>query len=123
MLFRKVLFVAFAVFAFVPMAGADISQNDIQSALTKNLSHPYLYFSDADKPAMLERIKNDPECRDIMARLLAEANRLMYTPVEQQAPVEEKNTRYFSSGEYDRYYYFNRSSAHKIGRASCRERV
>ena len=53
MLFRKVLFVAFAVFAFVPMAGADISQNDIQSALTKNLSHPYLYFIDADKPAML----------------------------------------------------------------------
>ncbi len=46
-----------------------------------------------------------------MARLTAEANRLMYTPVEPQAPVEEKNTRYFSSGEYDRYYYSNRSNA------------
>ncbi len=111
MLYGKALFIAITVLAFVPAAGADISQNDIQGALSKNLTHPYLYFSDADKPAMLERIKNDPECRDIMARLLAEANRLMYTPVNQQAPVEEKNTRYFSSGEYDSYYYSNRSNA------------
>lgn len=97
----------FAVSAF----SADITTQDVQNALTKNPSHPYLYFTDQEKPAILDHIKNDPECRDAMARIMAEANRLLYTPVDPQAPVEEKNTRYFSTGDYDRYLYSNRDNA------------
>jgi hypothetical protein len=97
--------------ACVSAAGADIAPGEVKSALAGNLVHPYLYFTEGEKPAILERIRTVPESRYIMERLLAEANRLLYTPVDPQAPVPEKNTRYFSTGEYDRYYYSNRGNA------------
>lgn len=67
-----------------------------------NLQHPYLLFSDSDKPAILERIRQDPESRDIMAELLVEGNRLMYTPIG-EIPAEQPNPRYDSDGKYNRY--------------------
>ncbi len=109
--FRKTLVAAILLLACAPVFAAEITSQDVKNALGGNLSHPYLYFSEQDKPAILERIKSDPECRDIMAQLTAEANRLLYTPVDPQAPVQEKNTRYSSTGEYDRYYYSNRGNA------------
>ena len=59
---------------------------------------------------MLERIENDPECRDIMNRLLSEANRLMYTPAEQIIPIQGNNTRsgwseYDNDGKFGNYFY------------------
>jgi hypothetical protein len=111
MWFKKaILFTFFLVFT-VPAVHGDVTSQDIQNSLKKNLQHPYLYFTEQEKPALLDRIKNDPECHDIFARMLAEANRYLYTPVNPQAPVEEKNTRYDSNGEYDSYYYFNRDAA------------
>ena len=38
------------------------TQEDIDRAIDQSkLKHPYLYFSEKEKPAILERIKNDPE--------------------------------------------------------------
>ncbi len=114
-MFKKLTLLAMLLVTFsAPAFSADLTAQDIRNALAKNLTHPYLYFSEQDKPAILERIKSDPECGDIMARLTVEANRLLYTPVEPQAPVQEKNTRYFSSGDYDRYYYSNRDNALRL---------
>ncbi len=40
-----------------------------------------------------------------MARLLAEGNRLLYTPVVDRIPAEGKNTRFTGLGEFEEYYY------------------
>ncbi len=38
---------------------AQITKSDIDKAIDiSQLKHPYLYFSEEDKPALLERIKN-----------------------------------------------------------------
>ncbi len=84
-------------------AVAEITEQDVARALPKKLEHPYLFFTEEEKPALLEQIENNPESRDIMARYLAEANRLMYTPVEMQAPPQQKNPRYYSDGKYNSY--------------------
>lgn len=74
---------------------ADIAPSDVANALPGTLEHPYLFFTAAEKPAILDRIETSPECRDIMARLLAEANRLVFTPVE---PYRMEETVDFYSG-------------------------
>jgi hypothetical protein len=95
----------------------NITKNDVDKAINKSkLKHPYLYFSEADKPAMLKLIKSDPESRDIMARMVAEANVLMNMPVDRNIPVQGKNTRAGwtesdRDGKYDKYAYLNRGSA------------
>jgi len=105
------------MFVAVSQAYCDLAKDDIDKAINKsNLKHPYLYFSDEDKPAMLERIKNDPECSDIMAQKLAEANRLLHTPVERVIPIQGRNTRadwteYDRDGKYEQYFYSNRNNA------------
>ncbi len=84
-------------FAFgdVPAVFKPVSKEDIDRAIDKNkLEHPYLYFTEKDKPSILERINSDPDCKDIMSRLLAEANRLLYTPVNPTPPSRPKNTVY-----------------------------
>ena len=100
-----------ALVSAAPARAADITREDIDKAIRKDtLRHPYLYFSEKEKPAILERIKNDPESSECMARLLAEANRLMYTPVSYDIPVEGKNTRAAwteadRDGKYEDYYH------------------
>ena len=88
-----------------PTAGAfpQATAQDIAAAIgAGKLMHPYLYFSEADKPVILARIRNDPEARDIMARELAKANRLLYTPVDMDIPKEQPHPRYWSDGAHDR---------------------
>ena len=109
------LLVVALVLAIAPVYG-EVTKSDIDAAIAKgSLKHPYLYFTDSEKPALLDRIKNDPESRDIMNRLLAEANRLLYTPIETVIPIEGRNTRagwteYDKDGKYDSYYYSNRNN-------------
>ena len=100
----SVIALLIAVFA-ASVAFCDIFPEDITAALPENLEHPYLFFTDEEKPAILQRIKNDPESGDIMAKLLAEANRLIHTPVVAQVPPEGKNTRYYSDGKFEEIYY------------------
>lgn len=95
----------------------ELTKQDIDNVINKSqLRHPYLYFSNADKPALLERIKNEPDCHDIMERLLAEANRLLYTPVDNIIPIYGRNTRagwteYDRDGNYERKFYSDRNNA------------
>ncbi|MCE5251974.1 heparinase II/III family protein [bacterium] len=108
---RRLLFVFLFAVAAASLYG-DITVQDIDGAIDKNmLRHPYLYFSEDDKPALLERINNDPETRDIMAKLLAEANRLMYTPVETEAPTEPRNPRYWTDNKAIGYVGSNTDAA------------
>lgn len=80
-------------------ARAEFTQDQIRSALKKNLKHPYLFFTEDSKKELLARIETDQEANDIFRRMLAEANRLIYTPVDMEAPQEPKNPRYFSDNK------------------------
>ncbi|HPT21685.1 MAG TPA: heparinase II/III family protein [Bacteroidales bacterium] len=103
-----VLFVGVTLFS----SFTDVTKSDIDKAINKSkLKHPYLYFSDEDKPAMMNRIKNDAESRNVMNRLLAEANMLLSMPVDRNIPTQGKNTR-AGWTELDRnrgyeFYYLN----------------
>lgn len=104
------------IFLITAAASADVSKKDIEKSFKgKTFTHPYLFFTEEEKPAILERIRTDQECGDIMKRYLAEANRLLYTPVEYQAPLEDKNTRFDRSADtYGRYYSENLNRAHHL---------
>ena len=78
---------------------AAVTPDDIASALRKDLVHPYLYFSEAEKPAIHERIAKDPASRALMNRLLAESNRLLYTPVTEPKP-ENRDSRFEPPTEF-----------------------
>ncbi|MFC2076449.1 heparinase II/III family protein [candidate division KSB1 bacterium] len=117
MMLKNIMIVLTILLIAAASAFAEPAKEDIDRAIDKSkLKHPYLYFSEKDKPAMLERIKNDPECRDIMNRLLAEGNRLIHTPVERIIPIQGNNSRagwseYDNDGKYSNYFYSNRNNA------------
>jgi hypothetical protein len=85
----------------------DITSADIDRALVADLTHPYLFFTEDEKPAILDRIAGDTGTGEFMDRLLAECNRLLYTPVEPQLPRQLNDSRFDISGtfltEYSRY--------------------
>lgn len=66
----------------------------------QELKHPYLFFSEADKPQILENIQSTRESREIWDKLKMETNRLLYTPIE-PAPPQKKNPRYDRDGRYN----------------------
>ena len=113
MRFKKFMIVFAILFVAAASAFVDLTKQNMDRAIDKSkLKHPHLYFSEKDKPAMLQRVENYPECRDIMNRLLSEANRLMYTPVEQIIPSQGNNTRagwseYDNDGKFGDYFYSN----------------
>ncbi|MFC1608373.1 heparinase II/III family protein, partial [Candidatus Latescibacterota bacterium] len=83
---------------FICPVAADVTKADIEKALdTHSLSHPYLYFSEEDKPRLFDRITNDEDCAGIMNRLIAEANRLLHTPVDFTLPVKPDNPAFENS--------------------------
>jgi len=96
---------------FVHGAAADVGPGDIARALKKELRHPYLFFGENEKPALIGRIENDPESKEIFRRLLAEGNRFMFMPVEMQAPVEPKHPRYWSDNKAVNYVNTYRRAA------------
>jgi len=111
MIIKRIIAIAAVVFSFVTPAGAEVTIGDVQKAIPKTLSHPYLYFTEADKPAIIERIKNDPEANEIFRRLEVEGRRLIFTPVEVIAPVEPRNPRYDTDGVAIRYVNVHRNAA------------
>ena len=96
---------------------SQVSKDDIDKAIDiSSLEHPYLYFTEEEKPALLDRIKNDPESNDIFRRLEAEAKMWLHMPVDKNIPIQGKNTRagwseYDRDGKYARYYNNNRNNA------------
>lgn len=89
----------------------EASQKEIEKTIDiQALHHPYLIFSETEKTAMLQRVKTDRECRDIMKALLAEGNRLIHQPVDFNIPIQGKNTRaHWSEADRDNKYeqYFS----------------
>lgn len=91
---------------------SQVSKSDIDKAIDiPSLKHPYLYFTEQEKPAILERIQKDEESYYIFEKLLAEANMWMAMPVDGNIPIQGKNTRagwteYDLDGKYSRYYTF-----------------
>jgi hypothetical protein len=82
---------------------AQVTARDMEQALdASKMKHPYLYFGEADKPAILERIKNDPESRAIFERLKKQADSLLDNTVEMEIPNEKKHPRYWTDGVHDR---------------------
>jgi hypothetical protein len=72
----------------------DISASDVTKAINiKSLRHPFLFFTEQEKPAMLNRIQNDPESKHILNKLLLEARRFMFMPVSREIPRQGENPR------------------------------
>ena len=98
-------------------AFSQVTKEDINKAIDISaLKHPYLYFTEEEKPAILKRIETDPECNDIIRRLKAQAKMILHMPVEQVIPVQGKNPRadwseYDRDNKYENYYNINRNNA------------
>ena len=105
---------AFVLFCGVASVQAEVTADNIRNALTIELTHPYLYFTEREKPAILERIKNNPECGNLLNRLLAECNRLVHTPVVQLLPPKELNPDYEESDALLSYLRSNINNAHLL---------
>ncbi len=110
------LILHFMLSVIIPVS-AQITKSDIDKAINiSSLKHPYLYFSDEDKPDMLSRIKNESECNAIFRKLEAQAKMWLAMPVDKNIPVQGKNTRagwseYDNDGKYAEYYTINRNNA------------
>ncbi|MFC1692876.1 heparinase II/III family protein [Candidatus Latescibacterota bacterium] len=115
MITRKTIAVfMFCTVTFLEGVSADITPQHIEKALRKNLEHPYLYFTEQEKPEILERIGKDPECREIMDRLLAESSRFLYMPVESPLPRQLRDSRFDTSGEFLGVYGTFRRAAYTL---------
>ena len=96
---------------------SQVSKADIDKAIDiSSLEHPYLYFTEEEKPELLDRIKKDPESDEIFRRLKAEANMWLHMPVDRDIPIQGKNTRagwseHDRDGKYASYYNKNRNHA------------
>ena len=97
---------ALIVLSFSLLSSAQVNKDDIDKAIDINsLQHPYLYFTEEEKPAILNRIENDPESNDIFRRLQAEAKMWLEMPVDRNIPIRGKNTRAgWSKYDRDRKY-------------------
>src|SRR3989339_2283036 len=117
-IFGYVKFMIIPVLALVlssAVSAQSITKEDFDGALNKGmLKHPYLFFSEKDKPAIIDRAKNDPESRDIMAKLISEGNRFLNSPVEEYPPQRDKNPRYTNDNSYNTYIWDYREQAQKL---------
>ena len=108
---KRMVIGALMLYLMAGTAMADVTSTDITKALKKEFVHPYLFFTEQEKPAIIDRIKNDPDCHDIMERILAECNRLLYTPVESPLPRQLRDSRFDTSGKFLGVYYSYRQAA------------
>lgn len=115
---KNVRFTSILILLFLGLGlFAQVNKSDLDKAIDiSSLKHPYLYFTEKDKPAMLERINADRECKDIFRRMQAEAKMLLEMPVDRNIPIQGKNTRagwseYDRDRAYSRYYSSTRGNA------------
>jgi len=99
------------------ISSAQLSKSDIDKAIDiSSLKHPYLYFTEEEKPELLSRIINDQESSDIFRKLEAEAQMWLHLPVDKNIPIQGKNTRagwteYDTDRKYGQYYTSMQSHA------------
>ena len=115
---KKAFFYCIFLLAFIPFnTNAQISKADIDKAIDiSSLKHPYLYFTEEEKPALIKRINTDPESNNIFRKLEAEAKMWLAMPVDNTIPVQGKNTRagwteFDTDGKYAKFYKTNRNNA------------
>ena len=90
----RIILILFALAGVSFSVFSQVTKTDIDKAIdVQSLKHPYLYFTDQEKPEILNRIENDRETNEVFMRLLAEAKLLLQMPVEPNAPVQGKNPR------------------------------
>src|SRR6266705_3033123 len=66
--------------------------------------HPYLLFTADEKPAMLQRIKQDRRSAEVFEKFILEGRRLLNATVENDvAPPREMHTRYVGADDYRRF--------------------
>ncbi len=104
----KLLFAFFVLFSVsVPAQGAgeelspanpvpaQITEQDLAKTIqVSKLEHPYLFFNNTDKQAIVNRIKTDPESEHIFQALIAEGHRYLHVPIQEPEPLHPKHTRY-----------------------------
>jgi hypothetical protein len=66
-------------------------------------NHPYLLFSDDEKPALRKRIAADRRSAEVFEKLVLEGRRLLLAPVQAEAPRRVVHTRYLEADDYRRY--------------------
>jgi hypothetical protein len=102
------------------IAQGQLTRNDIDKAINiPQLRHPYLYFTEQEKPALLEKIQTDKESYYIFERLTAEGKMLLHMPVDKTIPLQGKNTRADwtetdRDNRYEDYFRTNRDNAFKL---------
>jgi len=90
--FRTTLLLIFLFPAW--LSAQDLTAEAVRQAIPlETLSHPYLLFDEAGKAEILRRAQTDPESRDILARLQAEADMLLYQPVDPEIPTRPTHVR------------------------------
>jgi hypothetical protein len=105
------------IFFFSILGSGQVTKTDIDKAIDfKSLKHPYLYFSEKEKPELLKRIKNEPECNDIFRKLESQAKMWLAMPVDKNIPVQGKNTRagwseQDNDGKYSKFYTTTQNNA------------
>jgi len=116
----KFFLLVLAILGLSDQVFSQITKEDINGAIDiSSLKHPYLYFSEDDKPSILKRIETDPEANDIVKRLKAEANMILNMPVSTEIPIQGKNTRagwseHDTDGKYDKYYNTNLNNSFNL---------
>jgi hypothetical protein len=94
----------FVLFAQTATSVDRVSKDDVAKAIGMNeLRHPYLYFTDKDKPQLLQRIQTDPESRAILRGLLVEGNRLVKMPFSRRKLSEPTHPRFETDSEASAY--------------------
>jgi hypothetical protein len=114
MVFKRLLWAVLFLFP-LNASMAEVTKEDIAAAIDRNLlHHPYLYFSEKDKPAIFERIETDPDLGSILHRSLAEANRLLYTPLDPPPPGRTIGPRYEQRQNFAEYVRRNVGMAERL---------
>lgn len=106
--------IALLMYVVAGTVSAEVTGGDIERAVPDDLQHPYLYFSAEDIPQIRERIATDAECGDIMDRLLAEANRYLYMPVDLDYPKQQPHGHFNAYNDWGVYVRANRKAAHDL---------
>ena len=111
---KKLIYPAVIFFLIAPLVSADVTHNEIEGAVDiSKLEHPYLYFSEEDLPAIRNRINNSAN-RGIFDRLIAEANRLLHTPVDTSPPEIPEDRVYDNTWKYEGYILGNADMAYNL---------
>ena len=99
----------------LPSFKAQVTQQEIERAIDKTgLTHPYLYFSEKDKPEILERVNNDLKLKKVLDNQIASAENALNETVDPVIPPRQMRPRYDDNYSFDRYIGSNTGKAFNL---------